>query len=173
MLWSCYVYAFPPSMAIAVRLIHDVQNAVGWSAGLPSQSIMWGPWATGMAASDARIAARFAKAGLRLISPVAGLQLLTCAMAVMTQHGTITAAPIAWPQLLAALRPAPAMLSDFQTADSPLPHAAAAGVTTVAANRMSQDEIYTSVAAVVQAMLGVEVPSQQVICCFSSIPCKI
>ena len=134
---------------------------------------MWGPWATGMAASDARIAARFAKAGLRLISPVAGLQLLTSAMAAMTQHGTISAAPIAWPQLLAALRPAPGMLSDFQTAGSPLPHAAAAGVRTVAAAGMGKDKIYASIAAVVRAMLGVDVPSEQVSCCSSSVLCNI
>ena len=51
------------------------------AAGVGATSVMWGPWATGMAASDARLNARFARAGLAAIAPALGLRLLSAALA--------------------------------------------------------------------------------------------
>ena len=45
-------------------------------AGLRSVSVMWGAWATGMAASDAAITQRFQRLGMGTIQPSAGLAAL-------------------------------------------------------------------------------------------------
>jgi len=76
----------------------SVTHAALHVAGVASTSIMWGPWATGMAAQDARLNARFARAGLATIAPSAGLCLLTAA--VSSGHSQLVAAPILWDTLL-------------------------------------------------------------------------
>lgn len=45
-------------------------------AGLRSVSIMWGAWATGMAAKDATTAQRFQRLGMGTIAPHTGLAAL-------------------------------------------------------------------------------------------------
>lgn len=72
-------------------------------AGVAASSILWGPWATGMAAADARLNARFAKAGLMTIGPALGL----CLLSLTLQSGLskLVAAPIMWERLLKAGAP--------------------------------------------------------------------
>ena len=79
---------------------------------MPSSSVMWGPWATGMAVTDPRIFARFERAGLRLIQPAAGLRMLGHIVASLPTPNTV-AAPIAWRTLLPAGRPVPPLLQQF------------------------------------------------------------
>ena len=47
--------------------------------GMDSISIMWGPWALGMAATDAKLNARFERAGLQALKPELGLDMLEAA----------------------------------------------------------------------------------------------
>ena len=67
-------------------------------AGLAASAIMWGPWALGMAAADARLHARFARAGLAAIPPALGLRLLSAVLAAGIAQAV--AAPIVWQHLL-------------------------------------------------------------------------
>lgn len=66
-------------------------------AGVAASSILWGPWATGMAAHDARLNARFARAGLATIAPALGLRLLSAALA--SGLSQLVAAPVFWDKL--------------------------------------------------------------------------
>ncbi|MCP4378917.1 MAG: SDR family NAD(P)-dependent oxidoreductase, partial [bacterium] len=49
--------------------------------GLPATSINWGPWAAGMAASDASVEAEIRKRGLEMLQPAEGMALLEHLMA--------------------------------------------------------------------------------------------
>ena len=75
---------------------------------------MWGPWAAGMAAADARLQARFARGGVAAIKPALGLRLLSTVLAA--RSGTAVAAPILWRQLLRPGRAPPAIFAAFQEA---------------------------------------------------------
>ena len=81
------------------------------SAGLPSTSILWGPWATGMAASDPRIGASFERAGMMLLRPAQGLGLLQRITAQRSAAAQVLAVPVQWSRLLANQRPVPAMFA--------------------------------------------------------------
>ena len=87
-------------------------------AGLPSRSVLWGPWATGMAATDARIGASFQRAGMALLQPQQGLRLL---QAVLCQPASSAAAVLAgnvqWARLLAQQRPVPGIFAEVLAAE--------------------------------------------------------
>ena len=78
----------------------NTNAALQQSSGIPTVSIMWGPWAVGMAASNSRITARFEQAGLEAISPAKGLQALV--EVISSRHSSLIAAPIHWPRFMAA-----------------------------------------------------------------------
>jgi acyl carrier protein len=78
----------------------DEAAAAQQAAGLPAVSVAWGPWAAGMALSDPRIAARFRRAGMGLITPAAGLQAL--AAALQAGRPCSVAASVDWTALFAA-----------------------------------------------------------------------
>ena len=86
------------------------------AAGLPSQSIQWGPWATGMAASNPRIGQTFQQAGISLLAPAEGLRLLqrvlqcSCSAPVLAAH-------VQWPQLLSRQQALPAIFSEVAALD--------------------------------------------------------
>ena len=50
------------------------------NAGAPTVSLLWGPWATGMAAAAPGLIAGFQKAGLGVVQPAAGLAVLAHAL---------------------------------------------------------------------------------------------
>ena len=79
--------------------------------GIRSTSIMWGPWAIGMAASEERLNARFARAGLIALQPALGLRLLRAALGLGLSQAV--AAPIAWGQLLKTRPYTPAIFQDL------------------------------------------------------------
>jgi hypothetical protein len=64
-----------------------------------------------MAASDARVQTRFARAGLAAIPPVLGLHLLAAVLAAGSAQAV--AAPIQWRQLLRQGRQAPRIFAAF------------------------------------------------------------
>ena len=72
---------------------------------------MWGPWAIGMAASEARLNARFARAGLGALRPALGLRLLRAALGSGLSQAV--AAPIAWAQLLKSRPHTPVIFGDL------------------------------------------------------------
>lgn len=120
---------------------------------------MWGPWATGMAATDPRIAARFTKSGLLLIQPQAGIQLLAMALGCLTQHSTPLAAPLVWARLLAPPAHVPQFLEDFAPSRA-RPEAAVAGRAPAVVGSVAT--VATAVARIVEAMLGAVVAHNQV-----------
>jgi NAD(P)-dependent dehydrogenase (short-subunit alcohol dehydrogenase family) len=94
-------------------------------AGLQSTSVIWGPWALGMALSNSRATEQFYKAGLELFTGdsrdsvssfsyrsakdcylqktnagVSGTRLLYSAMSLMAQHSAVIIANIQWSRLL-------------------------------------------------------------------------
>jgi len=78
----------------------DELAAAQQAAGLNAVSVAWGPWATGMAVADPRIASRFRRAGMGLITPSAGLAALSQSLAASAP--TAVAAVINWAALFAA-----------------------------------------------------------------------
>ena len=119
------------------------------SAGLPSQSILWGPWATGMAAADPRVGASFQRAGLSLLSPQQGLRLLQAA----TQHvsaAVTLAVPVRWARLCAQQRPVPAVFGEVLAAEAarqPAPPAAAAEAAQPARQALPAPQALTAAAS--------------------------
>lgn len=66
---------------VAANLALDTLAQLQYHAGLPFTSVMWGPWAAGMAASLPKSAlALFVQAGLSLLAPDDGLSLLEAAI---------------------------------------------------------------------------------------------
>jgi len=76
------------------------------TAGVPAAAIIWGPWAVGMAAADVRVAARFERAGLALLTPPLGLRLLAAALGALHAQ-SVAAARVAWERLLPQGAPPP------------------------------------------------------------------
>jgi hypothetical protein len=76
---------------------------------------MWGPWATGMALTDASILQRFEKAGLTSITATAGMALLDGFLAAgdIRPAASIVAAGISWHRLLRGHSKVPGIFSEF------------------------------------------------------------
>jgi hypothetical protein len=79
--------------------------------GLNSMSIMWGPWAVGMASSR-DIQVRFSRAGLMAIAPVQGLSLLRTTL--KTGINELIVAPLIWEKILTVVA-STSMFDSFQT----------------------------------------------------------
>ena len=140
------------------------------AAGAPAVAVGWGPWATGMAAADARLGARFERAGLGLISPAAGLAALSCALqsssAGVELEANIVAARVDWPRLMAVSTAAAAapIFASFRpqqaaqvgnafisaTAESVVP----AGTRGVPQQSLSKAEVQKQLQDIVAGMLG-------------------
>ena len=76
---------------------------------------MWGPWRVGMAASNPEIQIRFQKAGLSMLSPKLGIQLLADVMADGLQLCTPVVAEITWTKLFSADQQVPPLLTEVLT----------------------------------------------------------
>lgn len=150
-------------------------------AGLSASSILWGPWAVGMAAAKPAILARFRKAGLQAFTPVTGLRALSAAMA-STCTNPLTAS-IAWEVLLQAQSTVSPVFDEFlpaqDAAPAPVPGARQktsaeqggiaihieAVAPSVKGHQLTAEELEISVgqvAQIVQSMLGRSVPATQV-----------
>ena len=96
----------------AANEVLNSHTAADIAAGVPAVAVGWGPWSTGMAATDARLGARFERVGLGLISPAAGLAALSSALQGCSARGgsraNIVAARVDWPRLMAASKAAAA-----------------------------------------------------------------
>ena len=120
---------------------------------------MWGPWATGMASSDSRIAARFSKAGLALLKPQAGIQYLAKAVQTADVH-TLLAATIDWQKLLSTRAAVPSIFRELAT-----PHSASAPSLQsplLPSQHTQKDKCKGIVSSIVDAMLGLHVAEDQV-----------
>ncbi|KAK9803914.1 hypothetical protein WJX72_004698 [[Myrmecia] bisecta] len=82
------------------------------AAGISATSIMWGAWATGMAASDPSIARRFERLGMGLIQPAAGLEALSRAR--QSRNAQVVANPFIWSKLQQPGQPIPFMFELFK-----------------------------------------------------------
>ena len=96
----------------AANEVLNSRAAAQRAAGAPAVAVGWGPWATGMAAADVRLGARFERVGLGLIPPAAGLAALSSALqgssARFERGANIVAARVDWPRLMAASKAAAA-----------------------------------------------------------------
>ena len=135
--------------------------------GMPAIAVAWGPWATGMAAADARLGARFERAGLGMMSPAAGLAALS---SVLTGCGAnVIAARINWPRLMAVsaaaatapifatFRPTPASDSGdaLPTSSEAIPQVPGPAATRVAPQAMvSKTVVQKQLQDIVAGMLG-------------------
>lgn len=126
---------------------------------------MWGPWALGMAAANPRVAARFAAAGLSLLTPPQGIKLLERAISHQSSYTNIVAAHISWPKLLSAARKdVPRIFSAFETE---VQHKIGGSfgsleLSTAAKPELAPEAIAQKVAEIVEAMLGVRIAFDQV-----------
>ena len=133
------------------------------NAGYSSQSIMWGPWASGMAASDSRIAARFSAAGLGLLTPFEGMRLLEKATAQRSSYTNIVAAHISWPKLLSAAKRVPKIFSACAEGLQPKPGARRPAESSMRPEqKLPSDLTLQKISEIVEAMLGLQVPHDQV-----------
>ena len=96
-------------------------------AGMDAISVLWGPWALGMAAAQATTLARFVRGGLRPLHPAQGLRLL--ATVLQRAVNQVVAASLVWKQMLLQ---APAISQLFaeipQQLESVQPNIVAAGL---------------------------------------------
>lgn len=115
--------------------------------------------------SDPRVAARFAKAGLSLIAPATGLQLLVSAAANGLQLSCVVAAPVSWPDLISAATAAPKMLSDYFVASVAQKAPPPAHTTLPDISDSAEDNILRKIAEIVEGMLGARASVNQVRTC--------
>lgn len=156
-----------PSIATAFSLAcmvcgFGVEGSCKILAGLPSQSLMWGPWKVGMAATDPKIQARFQKAGLSMLGPQRGIQLLSSAMASMSQHCTPVLAEIDWPKLLSTSQKVPSLFAEMVDAESKVGPGKKVDSDQARLPVSNFEAIQEKVSAVVASMLGGRVPIDQV-----------
>ena len=156
--------------------IHDTGRLIslnGLIAGLATQSIMWGPWALGMVATDARIAGNLCRAGLTMLTPASGLRLLSAVLKMTASIETV-AAHIQWSSLLHGRKHVPDIFADCVAS---LPAAAPQKaltqrpaplqflrVSTGAAALPQQHALCGIVAEAVRNMLGHDVAPDEVSC---------
>ena len=81
-------------------------------------SVMWGPWATGVALHDTRVLQRFKKAGLGIIPAAEGMQLMQNLLAA--RRPSLVAASISWNKLFQGHRRVPAIFADLASNAPPL-----------------------------------------------------
>lgn len=124
---------------------------------------MWGPWAVGMAVRDSRISGRFQAAGLTMLQPDTGIQLLTRAVACLTLHSTLVTAQISWSKLLSAAKHVPQSFSELGL--STIRQAESRALSTPQALNTAEHDIngvQNRVRSIIAAMLGGNVSSDQV-----------
>ena len=122
---------------------------------------MWGPWRVGMAASNAQIQARFQEAGLTMLSPKVGIQLLEDVMAQTKQLCTPVLAEVAWTKLFRPDQQVPSLFSEVVYRKNKDQEVSTAEVS---AERPAEDikDVERKISAVVVAMLGANVAPDQV-----------
>ncbi len=96
----------------------DASAAAMRSQGLSSTSVQWGAWAgAGMAAQDARTAARIERMGMGMMQPAQGLAALEGALGSIWVSGpapaVLAATPFSWQRFLARLPAAHGLSSEF------------------------------------------------------------
>ena len=138
------------------------------ASGMASVSVMWGPWALGMAAADPRLAARFERTGLGSIGPVVGIE--TLASTLQCSQATFLAARINWNRMMAANIAAavapvfasfrPPLALKLAESFSTLPHASN-GTLAPAVRIVSREDVQIQIAEMVQALLGASVSDDQ------------
>lgn len=91
----------------------DAAAQAARNSGTPTCSILWGPWASGMALKDPAVLRRFEQAGLGGMPAETGIRLLTAVMGMMKYPSAAwIAGSIAWERLLRGKREVPAMFDE-------------------------------------------------------------
>ena len=88
------------------------------NSGLAVGSVMWGPWASGMALREPALLQRFQKAGLGAITADDGLGLLSCLLGMLGSHSAaaVVGASIQWARLLQGRTKVPGIFAEFAQA---------------------------------------------------------
>jgi len=95
----------------------DGQAQIASHCGVPFNSIMWGPWASGMALKDLKVLQGFQKAGLGALDAVSGLNLLRSVMGSTSTVPSVVGASIAWDTLLHGRASVPMIFAEFTAAE--------------------------------------------------------
>jgi acyl transferase domain-containing protein/acyl carrier protein len=144
------------------------------NCGLQAGSVMWGPWASGMALQDPALLARFKRAGLAAIDPPTGLRLLQAVLGTASTSASVIAAGIAWGSLLQGRRPVPPIFAEFERSAAATPGRRPVSITLQVDARspppvgllappagMRAEDVAAAVADAVAGMLGPDVGPDQ------------
>ena len=94
----------------------DAQAQIATNSGLAAGSVLWGPWASGMALQDPALLQRFQKAGLTALTGDLGLGLLGNVLGMLgSANGAaaLVAAGISWGRLLQGRSQVPGIFAEF------------------------------------------------------------
>lgn len=83
------------------------------NTGLPYASVMWGPWASGMALDDPAVLARFERAGLTAITPTSGMRIMQDIIMTASVMAATIAGHITWNRLLKGRSDVPLLFEEF------------------------------------------------------------
>ena len=115
-----------------------------------------------MAATDPRLQARFSKAGLSMLGPQAGIQLLTHAMSDMTQQCTLVLADVQWARLFTASHQVPALFSEIVSPSASAQPAKGQGGVSGTQPSVKIKDVVEKVSGLVAGMLGSSLSADQV-----------
>lgn len=115
-----------------------------------------------MAASNPAIQTRFQKAGLAMLSPKRGIQLLSQAVRGIIFTPTPVLAEVAWPQMLSSMQRVPHLFSEVVRTESSGAPAKLSTVDLGKAALLDAEGIAARVASIVAAMLGANPEPDQV-----------
>lgn len=83
------------------------------NCGVPIGSVLWGPWANGMALKDPAVLRRFEKAGLGAITAFSGLHLLSAVMSTVATAASVVGASVSWNILLQGAPRVPGIFAEL------------------------------------------------------------
>ena len=129
--------------------------------GRPSQGLMWGPWRVGMAVTNPQIQSRFEKAGLAMLSPKLGIQLLADVMRQTEQVCTPVVAEVAWAKLFRPDQDVPSLFSEIVMRKRQDKLGGPAAVSAVSPTE-DVEGIGSKIRAIVVGMLGGDIAPDQV-----------